>query len=766
MRPPLQAGAPVPRPPAPQVPAARRVPTGARRSDIARRARAAASAAEQAHPALGTPGHLRDAARSLEHGNTEAAKRHLRAAMNLYQPVSLYRHGVLDDEGHTAGRQHLDAIHRLHLQVQDVEDIEQGNQQRLAARHAALPQHGPSFNQASLPGVAQGREPSGRAAAMNAPAKVPSGGPGNAAQGPKAPIPKASEQIYANGGWLPPAMTTVRNDTGQPIELVGPHGYIHNWVFVGVPGSKGSYQSLLAHPHLSRMDAMDQAVISSHLKRAASAAASGDHTTAEIHLRDAQRRADARGEHSLASSIDVNRQFHHDQATSFLRRPGSGQPPSYEKWAAASAARQRAEMPKVNPRAVTSGVPFALSRPFELSAQTGALASTPRPYGRPGGPGLYGVKGLKHSDYLENIVHALMTKRGMDKGKATAIARGAIRKWMRGGGNVHPEVRAAATAAEAEENAAQARAHAHAGRPGQVIDLYNPQQARVPAGQAGGGRFGSGQGGQSKAAGGGSKAARRSQLLHQAADDRRRAAALEVTLRQLEASQRKMAAGTKAATKAGSTGKTKSSTPAKKTGTSAASAKSAASAAGSSASVSSRISALRRQITQLRAQAAALTRQATALSGDSLAVELAWTGWMKEMRGKGGQWVTGGGGIPGVSSPGTWVPSSGSTASRVKPPKFAVGHKVVTEGGDHGVIESVHPNGLLHVRMADGTAEDHTENELHHHDPSGKLIGALTTFDKIGAATLPGKHSAGPRRRLQAYQRQPTQLIRSGMPGM
>ena len=85
---------------------------------------------------------------------------------------------------------------------------------------------------------------------------------------------------------------------------------------------------------------------------------------------------------------------------------------------------------------------------------------TPAPYGKPGGPGLYRVKGLKHSDYEEQIVKALMEKRGMDKGRATAIARSSIRKWMTK--SKHPEVRAAAAAAEAEELKAQARAHAHA----------------------------------------------------------------------------------------------------------------------------------------------------------------------------------------------------------------------------------------------------------------------------------------------------------------
>jgi hypothetical protein len=95
-----------------------------------------------------------------------------------------------------------------------------------------------------------------------------------------------------------------------------------------------------------------------------------------------------------------------------------------------------------------------------LSAETGRLASTPAPRGKPGGPGLYGVKGMGHTDYEQQIVKALIEKRGMDPHRAYAVARGAIRKWMRGGGHVHPEVRAAAVAAEAGELAKQARAKA------------------------------------------------------------------------------------------------------------------------------------------------------------------------------------------------------------------------------------------------------------------------------------------------------------------
>ena len=134
---------------------------------------------------------------------------------------------------------------------------------------------------------------------------------------------------------------------------------------------------------------------------------------------------------------------------------------------------------------------------YRFSAETGQLAVTPAPYGKPGGPGLYHVKGLKHSDYLEQIVHALMRK-GMDKGKATAIARGSIRRWMRGGGHVHPEVRAAAGVAEAEELKAQARAHAHANtwdEVAAVVELaflhhFDPAEARGKEGEWTGGLCG------------------------------------------------------------------------------------------------------------------------------------------------------------------------------------------------------------------------------------------------------------------------------------
>lgn len=146
---------------------------------------------------------------------------------------------------------------------------------------------------------------------------------------------------------------------------------------------------------------------------------------------------------------------------------------------------------------------------IELSARTATLEVTPAPYGKPGGPGLYDVKGLEHTPYFQNVVQALMAKRGMDKGRASAIAYGALRKWSRGGGNVHPEVRAAAAGALAGEKAAGAiakAAHGHAVtwddlgavvELATVLDFYNPAgnpgQARVPTGQVHAGQFTKGQ---------------------------------------------------------------------------------------------------------------------------------------------------------------------------------------------------------------------------------------------------------------------------------
>jgi hypothetical protein len=105
---------------------------------------------------------------------------------------------------------------------------------------------------------------------------------------------------------------------------------------------------------------------------------------------------------------------------------------------------------------------------------------------------------MGHTAYYQQIVKALIEKRGMPPGKAYAIARGAIRRWARGGGHVHPEVRAAAGRAEAGELQRQARAKSHAVSAWEVADtlielacepveLFNPYHA--PPGSPAGGQF-------------------------------------------------------------------------------------------------------------------------------------------------------------------------------------------------------------------------------------------------------------------------------------
>jgi hypothetical protein len=144
-----------------------------------------------------------------------------------------------------------------------------------------------------------------------------------------------------------------------------------------------------------------------------------------------------------------------------------------------------------------------------LSAQTARLAITPAPAGKPGGPGLYHVKGMALPPYFENIRNALI-RSGHTPAAAYRITWGAIRRWAHGGGKVHPEVVAAAQAALADLAAKSARAHAHANEDGAAMSLaWNGTDGidlaavelgsyiapHMPAGSPAGGQFGTTSGG-------------------------------------------------------------------------------------------------------------------------------------------------------------------------------------------------------------------------------------------------------------------------------
>lgn len=101
------------------------------RAALAQEIRATAAALDRDHPGTVAGDHPRDAARVLEGGNTDGAKRHLDAAIELFTPRNLIRQGIRDDDGHAAGKRSMHKIHRHRLQVQDTEDA-------VAALHAAV----------------------------------------------------------------------------------------------------------------------------------------------------------------------------------------------------------------------------------------------------------------------------------------------------------------------------------------------------------------------------------------------------------------------------------------------------------------------------------------------------------------------------------------------------------------------------------------------------------------------------------------------------
>lgn len=91
-----------------------------------------------------------------------------------------------------------------------------------------------------------------------------------------------------------------------------------------------------------------------------------------------------------------------------------------------------------------------------MSKQTAALSSTPHLLGtKP----LWGHKGFKLPDYIENVAAGLM-KSGHSRSEAISIAIGVMKHWASGGGKVSGEVRAAAAKALGEWEKLKAQAAA------------------------------------------------------------------------------------------------------------------------------------------------------------------------------------------------------------------------------------------------------------------------------------------------------------------
>ncbi|MGW1676025.1 hypothetical protein [Saccharopolyspora sp. NPDC002376] len=127
-----------------------------------------------------------------------------------------------------------------------------------------------------------------------------------------------------------------------------------------------------------------------------------------------------------------------------------------------------------------------------MSEKTPMLATKRRPLGKPGGPGLFRDKNLDLPPYVQNIAHSLMRKRGLPKSQAIQMALGAVERWKDGGGDVSPEVRAAAAKAWAQWEASKAKAKATPNKTSKHVNdtlAMELAQPRVPAGSVNAGQW-------------------------------------------------------------------------------------------------------------------------------------------------------------------------------------------------------------------------------------------------------------------------------------
>jgi hypothetical protein len=445
------------------------------------------------------------------------------------------------------------------------------------------------------------------------------------------------------------------------IELVGPKGWSHGWVYHGVPGG--------------------MVVPGKHDPRSITAVGGGR----KDWMNEASQMPDARARHDFPAIAGRMRQITPErlqQARSDATRISSGIAPLHPELAqiwpdvygkapgggkalpVPKAPRNRPdpysvtglESPQVSyiKAAVRQGL--GMANEYGLSAETGRLAVTPAPRGKPGGPGLYDVKGNMHSPYMQNIVKALIRK-GHPPGEAYKIAWGSMRRWAKGGGNVHPEVRAAAAGGLALEKVAQARAHAHANswdELGAVIEMAaNPNQQRAVNGEFGsGGQGAQQQQGQQKSASSATagktasasakaKIAQSQQskqaLLSQAAGYQKQASQLEaqraVLQQELASASGKTSSGQSGSTTssagsttssgASTTSSSSSTTPSSSSTTSSstpASSSAAATAAPGSAAASASATQLQSQIDSLTTQIDGLLQKAAAAAQQAAAM--------------------------------------------------------------------------------------------------------------------------------------------------
>jgi hypothetical protein len=492
--------------------------------------------------------HLTDAAREIDAGRTDNAKRHLHAAIASFAPLQLIRHGVHDDNGHMAAKSFMQQAHRGLLLTMDTEHMVSANaglaehrkdtavaaQQAKAMKNAQPVPAGrtgtdvaapdapeqPGSRQLSWDGVLTAIElatpPHETASGRRALAKK-----GQTAYGTSFPVPNVSylkkairsigrapaekrgklktflkRRAKALGASALTANLTAQElaaidlavTVGHVIELYNPHqprGRDGRWTggngtdpggehhrrsaqlsYEGRPGDMGHIRAIMAKAEEIR-PVSDTAA--NALRNAGRALAQRQMDVARVHLGVAERVTRGTVAHDTVRAVSAS-----------LAGVPKG---TYQRLPYGSAMAPRSigrNQPGIrhgpgyypDPAAVVGAAWDNVLGAIELSAQTGRLATTPHPFGKPGGPGLWDVKGMELPPYIQNIARALLrTGRAKNLSQAIAIAKGATNRWASGRGHVSPEVKAASSATNVDWDAKRARAHAHASSAGRAVEL-------------------------------------------------------------------------------------------------------------------------------------------------------------------------------------------------------------------------------------------------------------------------------------------------------
>jgi hypothetical protein len=595
--------------------------TAALKTNITNGLRALADKGHDVHPEMAYHRHCRDAAQAMERGNPDGAIRHLEAGMNVLTPMSLYRHGVTDDDGHALAKLHMDAMNRHTLLIRDFKDADEHNR-----------------------GVMEQRRVS-----RETPAQKPAGAI------PAEPVPAGAQLavVYAI------AIELARRETG--IELSAQTARLASVPHpLGKPGGPGlwgvegmelpAYVQNIAHALLRTGRAKTKSQAIAIARAATKRWQRGKNTSPEVRAAssasDAQWRAKQATAHAHTAgpqqAIELyNPHQPRDAHGKWTRAPGlhgrsehkfryQGEPGGFGH-ARAMEALGDSYVPRGALKVPYSGPDAEVMRNSLYHAARAMIArqiQSARAHLAQARKSARRISPQAQAD-IESVARSLddvgpaVSRRMSPQPNALMSQRGHLSSHLQTQFTAEPDpwaiinlaVRSAATL-----DFSQAGARPAAGQKPAASSRSQAAsaEARVPAGQFGGGRFGSGGGGTKTASkpeqSAASKARQKAGLLATARSDRAKAHALSLTLAGLLRQQRAANASKAQATKAGATGKAASSTPAAKTtpakttGTAAAKAKAPA-----TVPLATRIATLRTQIAQLNSAAAAAAAQAARL---------------------------------------------------------------------------------------------------------------------------------------------------------